>query len=80
MKRNWTHSTWNRRYKEMTEIVHTQEGRVEIIEFLTYLKGVKDLSFGERKLLDLAQNYEERMKEYNANVIRIDAFTKKDKS
>jgi len=50
--------TWNRRYREYTEKIKT--GSVydvaEVLRDLYLLKGDKDLSFGERKMLDTAQS------------------------
>ena len=50
--------TWNRRYREYTEKIKT--GSVleiaEVLRDLFMLKGDKDLSFGERKMLDTARN------------------------
>lgn len=49
--------TWNRRYREYTEKIKT--GSVyevaEVLRDLYLLKVDKDLSFGERKMLDTAQ-------------------------
>jgi CarD family transcriptional regulator len=49
--------TWNRRYREYTQKIKT--GSVfeiaKVIRDLTVLKGDKELSFGERKMLDQAQ-------------------------
>ena len=50
--------TWNRRYREYMEKIKT--GSVfevaEVLRDLYLLKVEKDLSFGERKMLDTAQN------------------------
>ena len=50
--------TWNRRYREYTEKIKT--GSVfeiaEVLRDLYLLKGDKDLSFGERKMLDTARS------------------------
>jgi CarD family transcriptional regulator len=50
--------TWNRRYREYMEKI--KSGSVfevaEVLRDLCHLKGDKDLSFGERQMLDLAQN------------------------
>jgi CarD family transcriptional regulator len=52
------HQTWNRRYRQYTEKIRT--GSVfeiaEVLRILFRLKGVKELSFGEKKILDTAQN------------------------
>lgn len=51
------HQTWNRRYREYMEKIHT--GQVHeiavVMRALFLLKHDKDLSFGERKLLDQAK-------------------------
>ncbi len=51
------HQTWNRRYREYMEKIHT--GKVheiaEVLRALYLLKHEKDLSFGERKLLEQAK-------------------------
>ncbi|NOZ87484.1 MAG: CarD family transcriptional regulator [Deltaproteobacteria bacterium] len=51
------HSTWNRRHREYMEKIKT--GSVyeiaEVLRDLSLLKFDKDLSFGERKLLDMAR-------------------------
>jgi len=50
--------TWNRRYREYTEKIKT--GSVleiaTVLRDLCVLKGDKELSFGERKMLDTARN------------------------
>lgn len=50
-------TTWNRRYREYNEKIKT--GSVfeiaEVLRDLYLLKGDKDLSFGERKMLDSAR-------------------------
>ena len=50
--------TWNRRYREYAEKIKT--GSVleiaKVLRDLLILKGGKELSFGERKLLDTARN------------------------
>ena len=50
--------TWNRRYREYTEKIKT--GSVleiaKVLRDLSVLKGDKELSFGERKMLDTARN------------------------
>ncbi|MGC8928394.1 MAG: CarD family transcriptional regulator [Myxococcota bacterium] len=50
--------TWNRRYREYMDKIKT--GSVfevaEVIRDLSRLKSQKDLSFGERKMLDTAQS------------------------
>ncbi|MCX7943583.1 MAG: CarD family transcriptional regulator [Deltaproteobacteria bacterium] len=50
--------TWNRRYREYMDKIKT--GSVfevaEVIRDLSRLKSQKDLSFGERKMLDTAKN------------------------
>ena len=51
-------ATWNRRYREYTKKIKT--GSVleiaELLRDLFMLKGDKELSFGERKMLDTARN------------------------
>jgi CarD family transcriptional regulator len=50
--------TWNRRYREYMDKIKT--GSVyeiaEVLRDLSLLKYVKELSFGERKMLDTAKN------------------------
>jgi CarD family transcriptional regulator len=57
-KRTVIGSTWNRRYREYMEKI--KSGSVfeiaEVLRDLIVLKGDKDLSFGERKMLDTAKN------------------------
>ncbi len=50
--------TWNRRYKDYMDKIKTGSlyGVAEVFRDLFLLKLTKDLSFGERKLLDIAQN------------------------
>lgn len=50
--------TWNRRYRDYMEKIKTGSPfRVaEVLRDLTLLKSEKDLSFGERKMLDTAKN------------------------
>ena len=51
------HQTWNRRYREYMEKIHTGHVQqiAEVLRALFLLKHDKDLSFGERKLLDQAK-------------------------
>lgn len=51
------HQTWNRRYREYMEKIHTGQLHeiAEVMRALFLLKHDKDLSFGERKLLDQAK-------------------------
>lgn len=51
------HQTWNRRYREYMEKIHTGQVQeiAEVLRALFLLKHDKDLSFGERKLLDQAK-------------------------
>jgi len=50
--------TWNRRYRQYTEKIKT--GSVyeiaEVLRVLFHLKSSKELSFGEKKILDTVQN------------------------
>ncbi len=50
--------TWNRRYREYMEKINT--GSIyeiaEVLRDLHLLKTEKDLSFGERKIMDMAKN------------------------
>jgi len=50
--------TWNRRYREYMEKIKTGSAYevAEVLRDLYLLKEEKDLSFGERKLLDTAQS------------------------
>jgi CarD family transcriptional regulator len=50
--------TWNRRYRDYMDKIKTGSlFRVaEVLRDLTHLKTEKDLSFGERKMLDTAKN------------------------
>lgn len=52
------HQTWNRRYREYNEKIRT--GELEeigaVLRDLFLLKNTKELSFGERKMLDTARN------------------------
>jgi len=52
------HQTWNRRYREYMEKIHTGQVQeiAEVMRALFLLKHDKDLSFGERKLLDQAKS------------------------
>ena len=51
-------TTWNRRYREYTEKLKTGDAYeiAFIVRCLTDLRSKKDLSFGERKMLDQAKN------------------------
>src|SRR5258706_3813035 len=57
-RRVTTRQTWNRRYREYTEKIKT--GSVleiaKVLRDLFVLKADKELSFGERKMLDTARN------------------------
>ncbi len=50
-------ATWNRRYREYMEKIKTGSiyELAEVLRDLTVLKGDKELSFGERKMLDTAR-------------------------
>jgi CarD family transcriptional regulator len=50
--------TWNRRYREYTEKIKTGSPLeiAQVLRDLLVLKADKDLSFGERKILDTARN------------------------
>jgi CarD family transcriptional regulator len=50
--------TWNRRYREYMEKIKTGSiyELAEVLRDLTVLKGDKELSFGERKMLDTARS------------------------
>ncbi len=52
------HQTWNRRYRDYMEKIKTGSlvQVAEVLRDLTLLKLDKDLSFGERKMLDTARN------------------------
>ena len=56
--RNGDSQTWNRRYREYMDKIKTGSiyDVAEVFRDLFQLKLEKDLSFGERKLLDTAQN------------------------
>jgi CarD family transcriptional regulator len=49
--------TWNRRYRDYMERIHTGDifQIAEVVKALFALRADKDLSFGERKLLDQAK-------------------------
>jgi CarD family transcriptional regulator len=51
-------TTWNRRYREYMEKIKSGEPRqiAEVLRDLFLLKADKDLSFGERKMLDTAKS------------------------
>jgi len=53
-----SNQTWNRRYRDYMDKIKTGSPfRVaEVLRDLTLLKSEKDLSFGERKMLDTARN------------------------
>lgn len=51
------HQTWNRRYREFMEMIHSGDTNeiARVLRALWDLKRNQDLSFGERKLLDQAR-------------------------
>ena len=51
-------TTWNRRYREYMEKIKSGEPRqiAQVLRDLYLLKNDKDLSFGERKMLDTAKS------------------------
>jgi len=51
-------TTWNRRYREYMEKIKSGEPKqiAEVLRDLYLLKNDKDLSFGERKMLDTAKS------------------------
>lgn len=66
--------TWNKRYLQLCEALHMgPEVRVAIVSYMKRLMITKDLSFGERKLLDQVMNYDEYVKEQNKKVVSINA-------
>ena len=50
--------TWNRRYREYMEKINTGSiyGIAEVLRDLHLLREEKELSFGERKIMDTAKN------------------------
>ena len=69
--------TWNRRYRDYMDKIKTGSPfRVaEVLRDLTLLKTEKDLSFGERKMLDTAKNLlvKELSLVNNTNEVEIEA-------
>ena len=64
--------TWNRRYRELNELVHkNKQARELVVRVLNYFKTIKDLNFGERKMLDLAMNYDAIKVGHDKKVISI---------
>ncbi len=53
-----SNQTWNRRYRDYMDKIKTGSPFqvAEVLRDLTLLKAEKDLSFGERKMLDTAKN------------------------
>jgi CarD family transcriptional regulator len=53
-----SNQTWNRRYRDYMDKIKTGSPFqvAEVLRDLTLLKSEKDLSFGERKMLDTAKN------------------------
>lgn len=60
--------TWNRRYREYMELIHSG-AIVDIARVYVALKGLPELSFGERKLLDHAKTLLE--KEFEAIGLKL---------
>jgi CarD-like protein len=57
-------TSWNRRYKDMLELVHqSDEARALVLQALILISKKKDLSFGERKMFDMCSNYEQYLEE-----------------
>lgn len=56
--RNGDYQTWNRRYREYSEKIRSGSlfEIAEVLRDLNILRHTKDLSFGERKMLDTARN------------------------
>lgn len=54
----FVNQTWNRRFREYTEKINSGSllDVAEVMRDLFLLKSEKDLSFGERKMLDTAKN------------------------
>lgn len=50
--------TWSRRYREYMEIIHSGDTKsiVKVYKSLKAISDAKDLSFGERKLMEQAKN------------------------
>jgi CarD family transcriptional regulator len=80
--------TWNRRYREYMEKIKTGSlfEVAEVFRDLSLLKTTKDLSFGERKLYDTAQNLlvkelsTAKNKNEKAIIKEIDALFKSDEA
>jgi CarD family transcriptional regulator len=80
--------TWNRRYREYMEKIKTGSlfEVAEVFRDLSLLKTTKDLSFGERKLYDTAQNLlvkelsTAKNKNEKAIIKEIDALFKPDEA
>lgn len=55
----------------MQAVLECPSGRVDIVDTLHEMAKTKDLSYGERKMLDLAEHYEVRQAEAMRNVINL---------
>jgi CarD family transcriptional regulator len=69
--------TWNRRYREYMDKINTGSifSIAEVLRDLQVLKMEKDLSFGERKILDTAENLLVRELAVARNVEESDVLT-----
>lgn len=71
-------STWNRRYRLFQAMLHDgPEERTYIVQCLEYLKQHKDLSFGERKMLDMAQGYDAWIAEQKKKIVDLAEYRTK---
>lgn len=72
--------TWNCRYREMQELLpKSPEARKLIVDALIIIKTQKDLSFGERKMLDSAQNWDSHMRRLQENLRKSEVTERRSK-
>lgn len=70
-------NTWNRRYNELLSMMDSEPGRQEVIKILNERAKVQDLSYGERKMLHNAINWNEVQQELAKKVVFLDDYRKK---
>ena len=69
--------TWNRSYRDMQALLHqSHEARKLIVIALLIIQLNRDLSFGERKMLDQAQNYDKYKAEQDKKVALLSEYRK----
>jgi RNA polymerase-interacting CarD/CdnL/TRCF family regulator len=72
--------TWNRRYRQFQELlVQGPEARKLVADALIAISTTKDLSYGERKMLSAAQNWDKYLSDLQEKKSKFDAEVRRSK-